>query len=66
MFRIIVQVASPFGDDSESKTQVNGQKNTPKLLEFRGIDRFVIPLCFQWLNVLQLNDVLCIAVNRCK
>lgn len=49
MFRIIVQVASPFGDDSESKTQVNEQKNTPKLLKFRGIGRFVIPLCFQWL-----------------
>lgn len=49
MFRIIVQVASPFGDDSESKTQVNEQKNTPKLLKFRGIDRFAIPLCFQWL-----------------
>lgn len=49
MFRIIVQVASPFGDDSESKTQVNEQKNTLKLLKFRGIGRFVIPLCFQWL-----------------
>mgnify|MGYP003198200070 CR=1 FL=1 len=52
MFRIIVQVASPFGNDSESKTQVNGQKNTPKLLEFRGIGQFVIPLCFQWLATL--------------
>ena len=52
MFRIIVQVASPYGNDSESKTQVNGQKNTPKLLEFRGIVRFVIPLYFQWLATL--------------
>lgn len=52
MFRIIVQTVSPFGNDSESKTQVNGQKNTPKLLEFRGIDRFVIPFCFQWLATL--------------
>ena len=51
MFRIIVQVASPFGNDSESKTQVNGQKY-PELLEFRGIGRFVIPLCFQWLATL--------------
>lgn len=25
MFRIIVQAAPPFGDDSESETQVNGQ-----------------------------------------
>lgn len=30
MFRIIVQVASPFGDDSESKTQVNEQKKIPR------------------------------------
>lgn len=52
MFRIIVQAVLPFGNDSESKTQVNGQKNTPKFLEFRGIGRFVIPLYFQWLATL--------------
>lgn len=34
MFRIIVQVASPFGDDSESKTQVNEQKIPQNYLNF--------------------------------
>lgn len=31
------------------RRRLMNKKNTPKLLKFRGIGRFVIPLCFQWL-----------------